>query len=75
MLTHQIRVHMEYIKHPCVGDPVYGWQKKDNLGLDRQFLHSYRLSFTHPITGERLEFEDSLPQDLQEVIDELEARE
>ena len=60
--THQIRVHMEYIKHPCVGDPVYGWQKKDNLGLDRQFLHSYRLSFTHPITGERLEFEDSLPQ-------------
>ena len=73
--THQIRVHMEYIKHPCVGDPVYGWQKKDNLGLDRQFLHSYRLSFTHPITGERLEFEDSLPQDLQEVIDELEVRE
>ena len=66
---------MEYIKHPCVGDPVYGWQKKDNLGLDRQFLHSYRLSFTHPITGERLEFEDSLPQDLQEVIDELEVRE
>lgn len=72
--THQIRVHMEYIKHPCVGDPVYGWQKKDNLGLDRQFLHSYRLSFTHPVTGERLEFEDSLPQDLQRVVDGLEDR-
>ena len=73
--THQIRVHMEYIKHPCVGDPVYGWQKKDNLGLDRQFLHSYKLAFTHPVTGERLEFEDTLPDDLQRVIDELDARE
>ena len=66
---------MEYIKHPCVGDPVYGWKKKENLGLDRQFLHSYRLAFTHPITGERMEFEDTLPPDFQEVIDELEARE
>lgn len=72
--THQIRVHMEYIKHPCVGDPVYGWHKKDNLGLDRQFLHSYKLDFTHPVTKERLHFEDSLPRDLQEVIDMLEAR-
>lgn len=73
--THQIRVHMEYIKHPCVGDPVYGWQKRDNLGLDRQFLHSYKLAFTHPVTGERLEFEDTLPDDLQRVVDELDARE
>ena len=73
--THQIRVHMEYIKHPCVGDPVYGWPKKDNLGLTRQFLHSYRLAFTHPVTGERMEFEDSLPSDFQAVLDELEARE
>ena len=72
--THQIRVHMEYIKHPCVGDPVYGWQKKDNLGLTRQFLHSYRLDFTHPVTGERLHFEDTLPDDLQAVLDELESR-
>ncbi|ACV22125.1 RluA family pseudouridine synthase [Slackia heliotrinireducens] len=72
--THQIRVHMEYIKHPCVGDPVYGWAKHDNLGLDRQFLHSYKLAFTHPTTGERLQFEDTLPADLQRVIDELEAR-
>ena len=72
--THQIRVHMEYIKHPCVGDPVYGWQKKDNLGLTRQFLHSYRLDFTHPVTKERLHFEDNLPSDLQHVLDELHAR-
>lgn len=73
--THQIRVHMEYINHPCVGDPVYGWSKKDNFGLERQFLHSYRLAFTHPITGERMEFEDTLPPDLQDVIDILKARE
>lgn len=72
--THQIRVHMEYIKHPCVGDPVYGWPKKDNLGLDRQFLHSYKVDFAHPVTGERLHFEDTLPPDLQAVIDGLEAR-
>lgn len=72
--THQIRVHMEYIKHPCVGDPVYGWNKKDNLGLERQFLHSYKVAFTHPVTGERLEFEDSLPSDLQAVVDGLRVR-
>lgn len=72
--THQIRVHMEYIKHPCVGDPVYGWQKKNNLGLERQFLHSYKLGFTHPVTGEHMEFEDTLPSDFQEVINALEAR-
>lgn len=73
--THQIRVHMEYIKHPCVGDPTYGWSKRDNLGLERQFLHSYRLDFTHPVTGERMHFEDELPEDLQSVLDELEQRE
>lgn len=73
--THQIRVHMEYIKHPCVGDPTYGWSKRDNLGLERQFLHSYRLNFTHPVTGERMSFEDTLPADLQAVLDELDARE
>lgn len=73
--THQIRVHMEYIKHPCVGDPVYGWQKKNNLGLQRQFLHSYKLGFTHPVTGEPMEFEDTLPEDFQEAIDALDARE
>ncbi len=72
--THQIRVHMEYIKHPCVGDQVYGWQKKDNLGLERQFLHSHTLAFTHPLTGERMEFEDDLPGELQDVVELLEAR-
>ncbi len=63
--THQIRVHMAYIKHPCVGDPLYGLGKpKADLGLDRQFLHSYRLEFEHPVTGKHLSFIDPLPEDL-----------
>jgi 23S rRNA pseudouridine1911/1915/1917 synthase len=63
--THQIRVHMAYIDHPCVGDPVYGQRKiKADLGLERQFLHAYRLELAHPITGEELRFLDPLPEDL-----------
>lgn len=76
--THQIRVHMEYAKHPLVGDPLYtaGKPRRDvaDLGLRRQFLHSYRLSFDHPETGERLAFADHLPQDLREVLDALSTR-
>ena len=63
--THQIRVHMAYIHHPCVGDPVYGQRKlKADLGLERQFLHAYRLELVHPITGEELKFADAPPEDL-----------
>jgi 23S rRNA pseudouridine1911/1915/1917 synthase len=63
--THQIRVHMTYIGHPCVGDPVYGQRKiKADLGLERQFLHSYRMEFEHPVTGEKMMFIDPLPEDL-----------
>ncbi|MBC7267062.1 MAG: RluA family pseudouridine synthase [Coriobacteriia bacterium] len=66
--THQIRVHMQYIKHPVVGDPLYGRRHpKADLGLARQFLHAYRLRFTHPVTGEDLEFVDPLPDDLREA--------
>ncbi len=55
--THQIRVHMNYIGHPVVGDPVYGRRHRGaDRGLERQFLHSYSLKFTHPSTGEELEF-------------------
>lgn len=76
--THQIRVHMQYAKHPLVGDPVYtAHTPKDpaaNLGLERQFLHSFQLAFTHPMTGEELHFHDDLPQDLQEVLDTLSDR-
>lgn len=71
--THQIRVHMAYISHPCVGDPVYGQRRlKADLGLERQFLHAYRLSLVHPITGEELMFIDSLSADLSSLLDRLE---
>lgn len=63
--THQIRVHMAYIKHPCVGDPLYGLGRpKADLGLERQFLHAYRLCLEHPRTGDELFFLDPLPEDL-----------
>jgi 23S rRNA pseudouridine1911/1915/1917 synthase len=64
--THQIRVHMEAIHHPLVGDEVYGGPM--DYGLTRQFLHSSRLSFQHPVTGEEMEFESALPEDLAEAL-------
>lgn len=71
--THQIRVHMRYIGHAIVGDPSYGrGTLPANHYLQRQFLHSHALSFTHPITGKEMHFEDNLPEDLQSIIDELE---
>ncbi len=73
--THQIRVHMNYIGHCVVGDPMYGrGNDKANLGLDRQFLHSYRLSLRHPVTGEDMSFADGLPPDLQHALDGLADR-
>lgn len=63
--THQIRVHMAFIGHPCVGDQTYGARRaRADLGLTRQFLHAYRLEFEHPVTGEHLRFIDPLPEDL-----------
>ncbi|MCE2992428.1 MAG: RluA family pseudouridine synthase [Alphaproteobacteria bacterium] len=82
--THQIRVHMEYAKKPVVGDQTYGRSLNHNLSLlsdqaklniktlKRQFLHAYKLEFTHPITDEELSFEIDVPQDLKAVIDTLE---
>jgi len=71
--THQIRVHMRYIGHAVVGDPTYGrGTLPANHYLQRQFLHSYKLAFTHPIRGEEMLFEDALPPDLQTVLDGLE---
>jgi 23S rRNA pseudouridine1911/1915/1917 synthase len=67
--THQIRVHMAYIQHPVVGDPLYGRRRlKDDLGLTRQFLHSYSLSLDHPVTGDRIELTDPLPSDLASAL-------
>jgi len=65
--THQIRVHMQAVGHPVVGDPAYGGALR--YGLERQFLHSRRLAFTHPRTGERLEFESALPEDLAAALE------
>ncbi len=70
--THQIRVHMAYINHPCVGDPIYGQRRiKADLGLERQFLHAYRLELDHPITGERLVFLDPPPADLASRLEAI----
>ena len=70
--THQIRVHMAYINHPCVGDPVYGQRRiKADLGLERQFLHSYRLELDHPITGEQLQFLDPPAPDLASRLETI----
>jgi len=68
--THQIRVHLAAIGLPVVGDRVYGG-KKQRLGLHRQFLHAWRLTFTLPGTGERATFSASLPDDLAQALGEL----
>ena len=64
--THQIRVHLNAVGLPVAGDSVYG--RPHELGLDRQFLHAARLAFTHPFTGERVEIESPLPEDLQDAL-------
>jgi 23S rRNA pseudouridine1911/1915/1917 synthase len=72
--THQIRVHMRHVGHPCVGDQLYGrGDDRANRGLRRQFLHSWRISFDHPITGEKIERADRLPKDLLSVLESLEG--
>ena len=64
--THQIRVHLAAIDLPVSGDPVYG--VAGDLGLERQFLHSERLAFTHPLTGARVETDSPLPPDLETAL-------
>ena len=74
--THQIRVHLSAIGHPIVGDPTYSGVRRHVPNdvravqrLERPFLHAWRLVFTHPTDGRRLEFESPLPADLQGVLD------
>jgi len=64
--THQIRVHLSAIGHPVIGDRAYG--DRSGLPLDHPFLHSRRLAFTHPVTGEACEFASPLPEDLLAVL-------
>ncbi len=69
--THQIRVHMAALKHPCVGDLTYGADPTlaVRLGLERQWLHAVRLGFEHPGTGEQVEYESAYPADLARALE------
>lgn len=71
--THQIRVHMSALRHPCVGDMTYGADPTlaARLGLTRQWLHAVRLSFDHPGSGERVEYTSPYPPDLQHALEQL----
>jgi len=73
--THQIRVHMAAIRHPCVGDRLYGADPvlAAHLGLTRQWLHAVRLGFAHPADGRRVEFSSEYPPDLANAIKVLRA--
>ena len=68
--THQIRVHMTSIGHPLIGDTLYN---PETALMNRQALHSYRLAFTHPVTGVSLEFTSPLPEDMAEFFPEYHA--
>ncbi len=66
--THQIRVHLEFLGHPILGDKTYGGYALD---FPRQALHATILGFRHPVTGKKLQYKSPLPTDLQELIDRL----
>jgi len=69
--THQIRVHLSALHHPCVADPLYGADPTlaSRLGLERQWLHAVHLGFEHPRSGEYVEFDSPYPDDLQHALD------
>jgi 23S rRNA pseudouridine1911/1915/1917 synthase len=69
--THQIRVHMAALKHPCVGDLTYGADPAlaRRVGLERQWLHAMRLGFEHPDTGDYVEYESTYPDDLARALE------
>ncbi|WP_353685305.1 RluA family pseudouridine synthase [Thermodesulfovibrio sp. 3462-1] len=74
--THQIRVHFSAIGHPVIGDRTYGKKTYIELGKQkipvlRQMLHAWRIEFNHPVTGQHLKFESSLPEDMEKIIEIL----
>lgn len=73
--THQIRVHFSALRHPCAGDLTYGADPRlaASLGLTRQWLHARQLGFTHPGTGEWVEYTSDYPQDLEYALAALAA--
>ncbi len=82
--THQIRVHLAWMKHPVVGDETYGMGRDKTIAdprvraaiaaMGRQFLHAARLGFHHPRTGEWMSFDSPPPADLARLLEELEAK-
>jgi 23S rRNA pseudouridine1911/1915/1917 synthase len=72
--THQIRIHMKYIHHPVVGDPVYGNSSKNNFGMPRQALHAQSVAFIHPATREQMTFETPLPEDMKQLTERLKVK-
>ncbi len=68
--THQIRVHLAYIGYPVVDDPLYA-QDQPSRGMQGQALHAHHLSFEHPTTGTRMDFEAPMPEDMQELLDRI----
>ena len=73
--THQIRVHMAAVRHPCVGDRLYGADPvlAARLGITRQWLHAIRLGFAHPADGRWVEFTSGYPDDLRGSLEQLAA--
>ena len=73
--THQIRVHMAALRHPCAGDRLYGADPvfAEHLGLTRQWLHAVGLGFAHPADGRRVDFASDYPDDLAHALDVLRA--
>ena len=73
--THQIRVHMAALRHPCVGDPLYGANPRlaAELGLERQWLHAVELGFVHPRSGDWVSFTSPYPDDLRRALEQVAA--
>jgi len=71
--THQIRVHMSAVRHPCIGDVTYGADPRlaERLGLTRQWLHAVRLGFEHPATGQWTQVSSDYPDDLARALDAM----
>jgi 23S rRNA pseudouridine1911/1915/1917 synthase len=71
--THQIRVHMSAVRHPCVGDVTYGADPRlaERLGLTRQWLHAVRLGFEHPSTGQWTQVSSDYPEDLARALEAM----
>ncbi|NJP39476.1 RluA family pseudouridine synthase [Oscillospiraceae bacterium HV4-5-C5C] len=70
--THQIRVHMSYIGHPVVGDPIYSG-RRETYGIQGQALHACRLCFTHPVTGKIIDISCEPPADFKDLLARLRA--